>query len=63
MLEESLTLLIFLLITHFITKCYYNMTTIYTHVTNSLYFLIIKLYKVILYLYYIVYMHAFTQQK
>ena len=30
----------------------YNMITIHTHVTNPLYFLIIKLYKVILYLYY-----------
>ena len=36
----------------FITNIYYNLITIYTYVTNYLYFLIIKLYKVILYLYY-----------
>ena len=35
------------------TKSYYNIITISTHVTNPLYFLIIKLYKVILYLYFI----------
>ena len=34
-----------------ITKSYYNMITIHTHVINPLYFLIIKLYKIILYLY------------
>ena len=33
------------------TKSYYNMITIHTHVINPLYFLIIKLYKFILYLY------------
>ena len=34
------------------TKSYYNMMTIHNQVTNPLYFLIIKLHKVILYLYY-----------
>ena len=34
------------------TKIYYNMITIHNHVTNPLYYLIIKLYKVILYLYF-----------
>ena len=42
----------FCLIANFIIKCYYNMIIIHTHITNPLYFLIIKLYKVILYLYY-----------
>ena len=52
MLEQLLTLQFFFLnFSDFITKSYYNMITIYTHVINSLYFLIIKLYKVILYLY------------
>ena len=41
----------FLNFSNFMTKSYYNMITIYTHVTNPLYFSIIKLYKVILYLY------------
>ena len=53
MLEQSLTLQFFFLnFSDFIIKSYYNMITIHTHVINSLYFLIIKLYKVILYLYY-----------
>ena len=51
MFEESLILLFFLII-NLLTKYYYNMITMHIHVTNSLYFLIIKLYKVILYLYY-----------
>ena len=52
MLEQSLTLQIFFLnFSNFITKGYYNIITIHTHVANPLYFLIIKLYKVILYLY------------
>ena len=59
MFEESLTFLFFL-ITNFITKCYYNMIIIHTYVTNPLYFLIIKLYKVILYIF-ILYTHIFTQ--
>ena len=49
MFEESLILLF--LITKFTTKWYYNMIIIHTHVTNPLYFLIIKLYKIILYYY------------
>ena len=56
MLEESLTL-IFFLITNFITKCNHNIITIHIDVTNPLYFLIIELYKVILYVYYT---HTFT---
>ena len=56
MFEESLTL-IFFLTTNFITKCYHNITTIHIDVTNPLYFLIIELYKVILYVYYT---HTFT---
>ena len=52
MLEYLLTLqFIFLNFSNFMTTSYYNMMTIHTHVTNPLYFLIIKLYKVILYLY------------
>ena len=51
MFEESLTL-IFFLTTNFITKCYHNIITIHIDVTNPLYFLIIELYKVILYVYY-----------
>ena len=53
MLGQSLTLWFFFLnFTNFITKSYYNMIIIHTHVTNYIYFLIIKLYKFILYLYY-----------
>ena len=49
---QSLTLHFFFLnFTNFITKSYYNMITIHTHVINPLYFLIIKPYKIILYLY------------
>ena len=52
MLEYLLTLqFIFLNFSNFMTTSYYNMMTIHTHVTNPLYFLIIKLYKVILYFY------------
>ena len=50
MLEQPLALLLFFLkFTNFITKQYSNMIIIHTHVRNPLYFLIIKLYKVILY--------------
>ena len=50
---QSLTLQFFFLnFFDFITKGYYNMITIHTHIINPLYFLIIKLYKGILYLYY-----------
>ena len=50
MLEQPLALLLFFLkLTNFITKQYSNMIIIHTHVRNPLYFLIIKLYKVILY--------------
>ena len=52
MLEQSLILQFFFLnFSNFITKSYYIIITIHIHVTNPLYFLIIKLYKVILYLY------------
>ena len=50
MFEQLLTLQFFFLnFSDFITKSYYNMITIHTHVINLLYFL--KLCKVILYLY------------
>ena len=50
MLEQPLTLQFFFLnFSNFITKGYYNMITIHTHMINSLYFL--KLYKVILFVY------------
>ena len=53
MLEQSLTLKFFFLnFSDFITKNYYNVITIHTLVTNPFYFLINKLYKAILYLYY-----------
>ena len=57
MLKQSLTLQFFFLnFINFITKSYYNMITVHTHVIkkkkNPLYFLIVKLYKVKLYLYY-----------
>ena len=39
----------FKIFTNFITKSYYNMITIHTHVTNHFYFLIVKLYKFIIY--------------
>ena len=49
MLGQSLTLRFFFLnFTNFITKFNYNMITIYTHVTDHIYFLIIKLYIFIL---------------
>ena len=51
-LKQSLTLPFFFLnFSDYITKSYYNIITIHIYVINSLYFLIIKLYKVILYLY------------
>ena len=65
MLKQSLTLQFFFFIfSDFIIKSYYNKITIHTHVINPLYFLIIKLYKIILYLYYThKYLHTslFTQ--
>ena len=45
--------------TNFMTISCYNTITIHTHVTNSMYFLIIQVYKVILYLF-ILYIHIFT---
>ena len=53
MFGQSLTLRFFFLnFTNFITKSYYNMKTIHTHVANHLYFLIIKLYIYIIFILY-----------
>ena len=50
-LEQSLTLpFFFLSFSNFITKSNYNTVNTHTHKTNLLSFLIIKLYKAILYL-------------